>query len=339
MKEEESKIFISYSRKDKDFALRLAEDLRAAGVEIWIDQLDIPPGVRWDDAVEDALDLCKYFMVILSPVSVESKDVKDEIAYALDAGKKIIPVFYKECKIPLRIRRLNYIDFTSDYNSGKTKIIEAMKKDQTLQTEPQIVKEEKPKEVKKVVKTPPKKAVPKPEIIRPKTTVFRSNAKELSVADVKSMLKKHSFFEVEWNKNGKGFYNKFEVKTITGDKVVFDSASELMWQQSGSDESMDYENAKKWIAKLNEKGYAGYKDWRLPTLEEAMSLMEREVKNDLYINPVFDSEQRWIWTADQVKGESWAWVVGFGLGNCGDRGFYGYYGYVRAVRSGQSSAE
>ncbi len=26
---------------------------------------------------------------------------------------------------------------------------------------------------------------------------------------------------------------------------------------------------------------------------------------------MFDSEQRWIWTADQVKGESWAWVVYF----------------------------
>ena len=162
MNQEESKIFISYSRQDKDFALKLAEDLRAAGVEIWIDQLDIAPGVRWDDAVEEALDSCKSFMVILSPVSVKSDDVKDEIACALDAGKQIIPVFYKECKIPLRIRRLNYVDFTSDYNSGKTKIIKAMKKDQPLQTEPQIVKEEKPKEVKKVVEIPAKKkTVPK----------------------------------------------------------------------------------------------------------------------------------------------------------------------------------
>ena len=52
MNEGRSKIFISYSRKDKDFTLRLAKDLRAADVEIWIDQLDISPGVRWDDAVE-----------------------------------------------------------------------------------------------------------------------------------------------------------------------------------------------------------------------------------------------------------------------------------------------
>ena len=157
MNGEQSKIFISYSRQDKDFALKLAGDLRAAGVEIWIDQLDIPAGVCWDDAVEEALDSCKSFMVILSPASVKSEDVKDEIAYALNAGKQVIPAFYKKCKIPLRISRLNYIDLTSDYNSGKTEIIETIKKDQPLQTGAQIVKKEKPEKVKKVVKTTAKK--------------------------------------------------------------------------------------------------------------------------------------------------------------------------------------
>ena len=32
-------IFVSYSRHDADFALRLGRDLRAAGVNLWIDQL------------------------------------------------------------------------------------------------------------------------------------------------------------------------------------------------------------------------------------------------------------------------------------------------------------
>ena len=48
-------IFVSYSRHDADFALRLGRDLRAAGVNLWIDQLDIPPGGRWDREVERAL--------------------------------------------------------------------------------------------------------------------------------------------------------------------------------------------------------------------------------------------------------------------------------------------
>ena len=36
--------FFSYCRDDSDFALRLAEDLKATGAAVWIDQLDIEPG-------------------------------------------------------------------------------------------------------------------------------------------------------------------------------------------------------------------------------------------------------------------------------------------------------
>jgi hypothetical protein len=34
--------FISYSRINKEFALKLASELKAAGFPIWLDQLDIP---------------------------------------------------------------------------------------------------------------------------------------------------------------------------------------------------------------------------------------------------------------------------------------------------------
>jgi hypothetical protein len=43
--------FFSYSRQDSEFVLRLAKDLREAGAAIWLDQLDIEPGQRWDTTV------------------------------------------------------------------------------------------------------------------------------------------------------------------------------------------------------------------------------------------------------------------------------------------------
>ena len=58
--------FFSYCREDSDFALRLAEDLKAAGADVWIDQLDIVPGSRWDQAVEDAATNCPRMLVLLS---------------------------------------------------------------------------------------------------------------------------------------------------------------------------------------------------------------------------------------------------------------------------------
>src|SRR5689334_4248397 len=104
--------FISYSRQDKEFALEFAREMRAAGLSVWLDQLDIPTGARWDDEVESALGQCTIFLIILTPASVASENVKDEIGYAIDHGKRIMPVLLKDCAIPLRIRRFQYVDFT-----------------------------------------------------------------------------------------------------------------------------------------------------------------------------------------------------------------------------------
>nr|MDQ3007562.1 toll/interleukin-1 receptor domain-containing protein [Chloroflexota bacterium] len=111
--------FISYSRQDKDFALELARELKSAGYLVWLDQLDIPTGARWDDEVERALKECGIFLIILTPASVSSENVKDEIGYAIDNGKRILPVLLKECTVPLRLRRFQYVDFTKmKFNEG-----------------------------------------------------------------------------------------------------------------------------------------------------------------------------------------------------------------------------
>lgn len=93
---------------------------------------------------------------------------------------------------------------------------------------------------------------------------------------------------------------------------------------------MVYSDAQEYIKELNRQEFAGYSDWRLPTLEEAMSLMEREKKNGLYIDPVFERKQEWIWTADK-ESASRAWVVSFDYGRC-TRNALGYSDVVRAVR-------
>jgi hypothetical protein len=116
-------IFFSYSRSDSPFALTLAKDLREAGADIWIDQLDIPAGTHWDAAVEKALNSAAYVLVILSPASTASTNVMDEVSFALESGKKIIPVLLEDCLAPFRLRRLQRIDFTSDYTSGFSQLV------------------------------------------------------------------------------------------------------------------------------------------------------------------------------------------------------------------------
>ena len=66
-------IFFSYSRVDSDFVLKLATDLRDAGFDIWLDQLDITPGRRWDDSIQSALNDSKTPIVILSSSSSKNR--------------------------------------------------------------------------------------------------------------------------------------------------------------------------------------------------------------------------------------------------------------------------
>jgi hypothetical protein len=118
--------FLSYAREDAEFVLRLAKDLRAGGAGVWVDQLDIAPGQRWDRAVEDALAKCLQLVVILSPAAVESTNVMDEVSLALEDGKTVVPVLHSQCKVPFRLRRLQYVDLSLDYKAGHDRLLETL---------------------------------------------------------------------------------------------------------------------------------------------------------------------------------------------------------------------
>jgi len=106
--------FLSYSRGDQEFALRLAAFVRARGVSLWVDQLDIRPSEHWDRAIERAVSSCRGIVVVLSPRSVVSDNVADEISFAIDAGKSVLPVMIERCSLPLRIARMQVIDATTN---------------------------------------------------------------------------------------------------------------------------------------------------------------------------------------------------------------------------------
>lgn len=116
--ENANKVFVCYSRKDVDFVMRLVGDLERAGIDTWIDQKDIPVGVSWDREVESALKVTRTTLIVLSPNSVDSENVRDEISVAVDDRDHIVPVLYKKCEIPLRIRRHQYVDFTAGYRQA-----------------------------------------------------------------------------------------------------------------------------------------------------------------------------------------------------------------------------
>jgi len=115
-----------------------------------------------------------------------------------------------------------------------------------------------------------------------------------------------------------------------GDGTVTDSATELVWQKSGSETYIVFPEAQEYIKQMNAERFGGNKGWRLPTVEEFISLLEPEKQsNDLHISPIFHKKQCWCWTADRRSPVS-GWHVNF------DRGYFHHYEdrcYVRAVRS------
>jgi TIR domain len=110
--------FVSYSRGDSSFALELAHKLRAAGIAVWVDQLDILGGEIWDEKIDAALASSRGVIVIVSCNAVSSRNVRDEVSFAIDKGKDVIPVLNEACEIPFRWRRTQYVDFTSGFDKG-----------------------------------------------------------------------------------------------------------------------------------------------------------------------------------------------------------------------------
>ena len=160
--------------------------------------------------------------------------------------------------------------------------------------------------------------------------ILRSSPKNVSVDEAKQMLLQNGFFEKYWNPAG-GDKNKLKPETIDLDNVITDPSTGLMWYPSGSQRFVNLKEAEEWIFDLNKKGYAGFSDWRLPTLEEAASLLENKKRNNFYLNPAFDRKQWCIWTSDSLD-KIFNWMVVFS-GRLDWLDCNISLGYIRPVRS------
>ena len=63
-------VFLSYRSTEVDFALKLAVDLKAAGVNLWMDRLDIKPGDDWLKALQNAVSNCAAMIPVPMGVKV-----------------------------------------------------------------------------------------------------------------------------------------------------------------------------------------------------------------------------------------------------------------------------
>lgn len=151
---------------------------------------------------------------------------------------------------------------------------------------------------------------------------LRPDPEILTKQKITRMIQKYRFHHpADWSKYGLSasitgdFRHDYELKTVHGVKVVIDYASRLMWQQTGPEQALNWQDAHKYITYLNTTQYAGFSDWRLPTIEELASLLEPEKdQGNLYLASVFGSKSLWCWSADKSPTPNMAWYISFNSG-------------------------
>ena len=72
-------VFLSYAHEDTETAQRVAEMLRAAGVEVWFDQNELRGGDAWDQKIRRQIRECDYFMPLIS-ANTEARKEGDDFA-------------------------------------------------------------------------------------------------------------------------------------------------------------------------------------------------------------------------------------------------------------------
>ncbi|MFQ5627862.1 MAG: DUF1566 domain-containing protein [bacterium] len=308
-----AKIFLCCIRQDKTTVKALHDELKLAGFDVRMNTANRISSEKREREIYKEIKKSHIFLACLSRHSISRKgDTAREIEIALNAYRKmlnddikLIPVCLERLgvdEIPEKLQLIQKIDYFAE--DGWNSLLRA------ISTALDWLGVQGP-------------------------VSYRKTSLVLTEDDAMAMIREKDFCDLQKNPGGKSIRHKFERVENDGKRLVIDHATGLFWQQSGSSEQLAFQDAHRSVQKLNADKYAGYHDWRLPTLEEAMSLMRARLSEaGLFIDPVFDKTQRWIWTADKcTEGTSgFVWVVYFDYGYC-----YGYYAsnyssYFRAVR-------
>jgi TIR domain len=96
---DEPYVFVSYAHKDGRVVFTELQALHQKGVRIWYDE-GIDPGNEWPEEIAKALDRAMVFLVFISKVAVESRNVRNEINFALNRGKRFIAIHLEDTQLP-----------------------------------------------------------------------------------------------------------------------------------------------------------------------------------------------------------------------------------------------
>ncbi len=127
-------VFISYSRRDSEFVRRLADSVSGRGKELWLDTEGIADGEVFPQAIRSAIEQSDAFLFVISPAAVSSSYCEQEVEYARELQKRIVPVLREpvpDPQLPAEIRARSWIPFTEndEFDASLERLVEALDRD------------------------------------------------------------------------------------------------------------------------------------------------------------------------------------------------------------------
>ena len=122
------RVFISHASEDKEIAVRIAKDLRAQGIDAWLDQWELSFGDALQSAISKGIDEAGIFLAVMSHAALGKPWVKAEIDAAwvdkMDGRKRFIVARHKidHQELPGLLRGPLSADLTA-YDDTVSKIV------------------------------------------------------------------------------------------------------------------------------------------------------------------------------------------------------------------------
>ncbi|HTE14795.1 MAG TPA: TIR domain-containing protein [Burkholderiales bacterium] len=349
-------IFISYRRDDAAaYAGRLYDGLRERYGEdhVFMDVDRIQPGENFATVIERSVQNADVMLAVIGEtwltVTNESRQrrlddpedfVRLELKAALDKGRRVIPVLVGGASMPAEhalppvLRRLAGVQAVTMSNERWD--YDAERLTRSIDTGGKSASRRKwfwgvaglalvAGMLALFI------AVPHASRLFSRTVTLRAAPAVVSADEARAMVAQRDFFHARWNAAGAAAPLELERQVLGTDVVVKETHYQLLWQQRASPQPLDHNGAQHYVQQLNALRFAGYSDWRLPTLEEAMALMGSGSAEDCRLHRLFERSGQITRTADTTDGGK-DWIVYFCDG-VAEQEVPGFNAQARAVRS------
>jgi hypothetical protein len=127
-----AEVFISYAHFDKERVLEIYDELKALGIDCWLDKNKIPGGSRWSQEIVRGIQNCGVFLLMVSADSLKSENVSKELHLAAHNKKTILPIWLRlgltyPDNLAYHLAETQYIAASDEFATWKESLLEALK--------------------------------------------------------------------------------------------------------------------------------------------------------------------------------------------------------------------